>query len=123
MRELNQEDGTTSTLLRAGLFCFEESQLNKFLSVSELFSLRLLPRSRGPGAETSTSFIIILEKKGTLQILTPDFISDSLNYVVELLYNDYYDNVMANLNKMKDIHRYYNWYHGYSEVNLPLRGT
>ena len=90
MRELNQEDGTTSTLLRAGLFCFEESQLNKFLSVSELFSLRLLPRSRGPGAETSTSFIIILEKKGTLQILTPDFISDSLNYVVELLFNPLY---------------------------------
>ena len=41
------------------------------------------------------------------------------NYAVELLYDHLYDDMMANLSKLEDKYRYYNWYHGYSGISLP----
>ena len=41
------------------------------------------------------------------------------NYAMELLYDHLYDNIMRNLSKLEDNDRYYNWYHGYTKIELP----
>ena len=41
------------------------------------------------------------------------------NYAMELLYDHLYDNIMRNLSKYEDNDRYYNWYHGYTKIELP----
>ena len=41
------------------------------------------------------------------------------NYAMELLYDHLYDNIMRNLSKLEDNDRYYNWYHGYTRIELP----
>ena len=41
------------------------------------------------------------------------------NYAIELLYDQLFDMIMANLSKLEDNNRYYNWYHGFTEIKLP----
>ena len=43
------------------------------------------------------------------------------NYAVELIYNDLYEKIMANLSLMEDSARYYNWYHGFTKIKLPFK--
>ena len=48
------------------------------------------------------------------------------NYAIELLYDQLFDMIMANLSKLEDNNRYYNWYHGFTEIKLPyyqLKGS
>ena len=45
--------------------------------------------------------------------------SDLKNYSVELLYDHLYDTFMLEYNKIVDKDKYYNWYHGYSEIEFP----
>ena len=42
-----------------------------------------------------------------------------LNYALELLYNKLHDTIMTNLSKLEEDDRYYNWYHGYTGIQLP----
>ena len=42
------------------------------------------------------------------------------NYAVEMLYDHLYDTVMRSLSKLEESDRFYNWYHGYTQINLPL---
>ena len=44
------------------------------------------------------------------------------NFAIEMLYDQLYDNVMTNLSKLQDNDRYYNWYHGFTEIELPYHG-
>ena len=37
----------------------------------------------------------------------------------EIHYDTFYKVVMRNLSKLEDNDRYYNWYHGYTEIRLP----
>ena len=41
-----------------------------------------------------------------------------VNYATELLYDQLYENIMANFSLMEDNDRYYNWYHGSTKINL-----
>ena len=41
------------------------------------------------------------------------------NFAVEMLYDHLYDTIMTNISKLEDNDRYYNWYHGYTEILLP----
>ena len=41
------------------------------------------------------------------------------NYALELLYDKLYEDIMRNMSKLDESERYYNWYHGYSEIQLP----
>ena len=45
------------------------------------------------------------------------------NYAFELLYDNYFDEIMRNLSKLEENDRYYNWYHGYTELKLPYIDT
>ena len=40
-------------------------------------------------------------------------------YATEILYDQLYDNIMANITKFEDNDRYYNWYHRYTKIKLP----
>ena len=41
------------------------------------------------------------------------------SFAVELLYESLADNIMTNVELIEDEDRYYNWYHGYTELKLP----
>merc|ERR1712155_362199 len=41
------------------------------------------------------------------------------NYGIQLLQNHLYLTNMDHLNKLEDNDRYYNWYHGYTQIYLP----
>ena len=45
--------------------------------------------------------------------------SELTNYSVELLYDQLYATVMLKYDKIVEKDRYFNWYHGYSEIKLP----
>ena len=42
------------------------------------------------------------------------------NYAVELLYDHLYDDITRNASKLEENDRYYNWYHGYTLIQLPM---
>ena len=46
--------------------------------------------------------------------------TDLLNYAMRLMWDDLHVQVMANLSRLQDTDRYYNWYHGYTEINVML---
>ena len=41
------------------------------------------------------------------------------NYAVELLHDQLYDDIKRNMSKLEDNDRFYNWYHGYTEIKVP----
>ena len=51
-------------------------------------------------------------------ILSNDTKKDLSNYAKELLYNDLYNSIKATLNILEDNDRYFNWYHGYTQLKL-----
>ena len=40
-------------------------------------------------------------------------------YAVELLYDHLYDIMITNMSKLEESNRYYNWYHGYTDIKQP----
>ena len=59
--------------------------------------------------------LIILENT----TLDNDTRKELANYAVDLFNDHLYDIIIKNLSKLKDNDRYYNWYHGYSDINIP----
>ena len=47
--------------------------------------------------------------------------NDIANSAKEFLYNDLHTMIMKNLSKIEDVNRYYNWYHGFTEIKLPKK--
>ena len=45
---------------------------------------------------------------------------DLVYYAMELMWDDYHHKVMINLSKLQDNDRYYNWYHGFTKINIAL---
>lgn len=41
-------------------------------------------------------------------------------YAFELLHDSFYEGILANLSLIEDPDRYYNWYHGFTMLNLPV---
>ena len=41
-----------------------------------------------------------------------------VNYATELLYDQLYENIMANISLIEDNERYRHWYHGYTKIKL-----
>ena len=42
------------------------------------------------------------------------------NYAKELLYDEMFNTLLRNLSKLEDNERYYNWYHGYTQMTVPF---
>ena len=66
---------------------------------------------------TDLNYDLMMTKNMTLD---NDTRKELTKYTVDLLYNHLYDTLMTNLSKLEDKDRYYNWYHGYTEINLPM---
>ena len=41
------------------------------------------------------------------------------HYAIEMLYDQMFDIIKRNLSKLEESDRYYNWYHGYTKIQLP----
>ena len=52
--------------------------------------------------------------------LDSDTRNELVSYAKESLNDQVYDTVINNLNKLEDDDRYYNWYHGYTEISAPI---
>ena len=44
-------------------------------------------------------------------------------YATEILYDQLYDNIMANITKFEDNDRYYNWYHAYTQLTVHQKSS
>ena len=42
-----------------------------------------------------------------------------IQFAMEVFQNEFYDDILSNLSKLKDPDLYYNWYHGYSLLQYP----
>ena len=62
------------------------------------------------------NYDLLMTEKMTLD---NDTRQELANYAVELLYDRLYDDIMRNMSKLEENDRYYNWYHGYTEIKLP----
>merc|ERR1712197_179709 len=52
--------------------------------------------------------------------LDNDTRNELANFAVELLYDQLHKTMMKNMSKLEDNDRYYNWYHGYTKIELPF---
>ena len=48
--------------------------------------------------------------------------NELIHYVVEMIQNNAFSEVMSNLSLLEEENRYYNWYHGFSDILLPFWG-
>ena len=51
--------------------------------------------------------------------LTEDLRNELIDFARDVIQDQYYNEVMTNLSKFQDPDRYYNWYHGYTELTYP----
>ena len=51
--------------------------------------------------------------------LDTDTRKELFEYAQDVIEDDFYKEVMANLSKVEDKDRYYNWYHGYTKIRYP----
>ena len=42
-----------------------------------------------------------------------------IDFAFNVIQDEFYDDFMANLSKIQDPDRYYNWYHGYTQLKMP----
>ena len=43
-----------------------------------------------------------------------------MNYAKELLYENLYEEIIKNISMVEENDRYYNWYHGYTKIEIPV---
>ena len=46
-----------------------------------------------------------------------------LEYSMKVVQEKFYDEIMKNLTKVEDPHRFYNWYYGYAKITYPFYST
>ena len=42
-----------------------------------------------------------------------------IQYTTKFAYDNVFNELLTNMNKLQDVDRYYNWYHGYTKIDLP----
>ena len=58
-------------------------------------------------------------KKSENVKLNKDLRNELLDYSLDVIQHEFYKEVMANLSKLEDPDRFYNWYHGYTKIQYP----
>ena len=51
--------------------------------------------------------------------LDNDMRKELTNYAKEVVYDNSYETLMLNLSKLQDPDRFYNWYNGFTEIDIP----
>ena len=66
---------------------------------------------------TDLNYDLMMTKNMTLD---NDTIYELLNYTLEIIDEHLYETMLTNFSRLVDNDRYYNWYHGYTEIELPF---
>ena len=64
---------------------------------------------------TDLNYDLVMTENTTLDNDTRNELTD---YAIQLLQDKLYDSIMANLSMLEDEERYYNWYHGYTKIQV-----
>ena len=65
---------------------------------------------------TDLNYDLVNSKNMTLDNET---INELTKYAADMLYDHLKDEILSNINKLEDNDRYYNWYHGYTYIQIP----
>ena len=65
---------------------------------------------------TNLNYDLLMTENLTLTNETRTILS---SYAFELLHDSFYTGIIANLSLIEDPDRYYNWYHGFTMINIP----
>ena len=65
---------------------------------------------------TDLNYDLMMTKTMTLD---NDTRNELANHALELIYDHLFDHMMTNLSKLEDNERYYNWYYGFTQIELP----
>ena len=68
---------------------------------------------------TDLNYDLMMTENATL---SNDTREELRNFAVKLLYDHLYDSIIRNLSQLVDNDRYFNWYHGYTEITIPQHG-
>ena len=52
--------------------------------------------------------------------LEDDIRNELTNYAAGFLFDRFYEETLRNVSMIEDTDRYYNWYHGYTKIQLPI---
>ena len=66
---------------------------------------------------TNLNYDLLMTENLTLTNETRTILS---TYAFELLHDSFYEGILTNLSLIEDPDRYYNWYHGFTMLNLPV---
>ncbi len=65
---------------------------------------------------TNLNYDLLMTENVTLSNETRAIMS---TYAFEILHDSFYEGIIANMSLIEDPDRYYNWYHGFTMINLP----
>ena len=65
---------------------------------------------------TDLNYDLMMTENKTLD---NDTRNELTQYATELLYDQLYEKILTNISLLEDNERYYNWYHGYTQITLP----
>ena len=60
--------------------------------------------------------------KSNITSITSKSRIELIDYSLDVIQEEFYKEVMANLSKLEDPDRFYNWYHGYTSIRFPDYG-
>ena len=65
---------------------------------------------------TDLNYDIVMSKNMTLSSSKRE---ELLQFTLQLLHQPYYEEILRNLSTLEEENRYFNWYHGYTQIGLP----
>ena len=97
---------------------WEESPIKTTLKTRPIREMKFPKLTVCPPKNTFTdlNYDLMMTENMTLD---NDTRNELVNYAVELLFKNLHYTNMKNLDMLKDHDRYYNWYHGYTQITLP----
>ena len=97
---------------------WKESPVKTTIETLPITKLKLPKGIVCPPKDTFTdlNYDILMAENVTLDQNTRDELTD---LALQLLWDQLHEETMANLSKIEDNTRYYNWYKGYTEIRLP----
>ena len=105
-------------LIYQSFHAWEESPISTTIETLPIQKITFPKVSVCPPKNTYTdlNYDLMMTENMTLD---DDTKNELTSFATELLYDHLYEVIMRNMSKLEDNDRYYNWYHGYTGINLP----
>ena len=109
---------TASLLIYQSFQAWEESPVSTTIETLPISKITFPKVTVCPPKQTYTdlNYDLMMLQNTTLD---NDTRNDLTNYAFQLLQDQLHDGVMKRLDLLKDDDRYYNWYHGFTQINIP----